>query len=215
MWCLHHHYLLLLFTITSIGTLPLSLADIESPAFDFCHLSIHLGQDSASAFEWTKTAISVLSNIPIWLFGDSAHLVRNLSELSSTELHHTVHAIMPSKSFNHTCKSAYVHHILQYFMVQCTHLLDSDLTHIASDVCHECSLTSKFFQDWYRQRFGSGFLVKFTMCATFCVPWIGASFYNMDLALLRLPKKIILTCLHKVHSYIKPARALSGSQIGW
>ena len=38
-----------IFTITCIGTVSLSLADIESAAFDFCHLSVRLGRASASA----------------------------------------------------------------------------------------------------------------------------------------------------------------------
>jgi len=54
---------------------------------------------------------------------------------------------MSSKNFNHARKSGYVHHILHDFVVRRTRLLDSDLTHIASDVRHECLLVSIFFQD--------------------------------------------------------------------
>jgi len=54
---------------------------------------------------------------------------------------------MPSKNFNHARKSGYVHHILPDFVVRRTRLLNSDLTHIASDVRHECLLVSIFFQD--------------------------------------------------------------------
>ena len=62
--------------------------------------------------------MSVLSNIPVWLFGDDAHFIQTLSELSCAELYHTMCEIIPSKSFHHVCKSKYVQLILHDFIVQ-------------------------------------------------------------------------------------------------
>jgi hypothetical protein len=206
-----------IFTVIGIGTLSLTLADIESANFNFCRLFDRLLQNHPSGDKLAETAMSVLSNIPIWLFHDDAHLTQALSELSCTELYHTVCKLVPSKHLPLARKSEYVRLILHDFIVQRTRLLDSDLTHIVSNVCHECLLISKFFQDRYGKSVAASFRCSLTKPQfegiqaifepTSCddVPWFGASFYDMDVALLRLLKKIILRCLQNIPSYIRPA----------
>ena len=205
-----------IFTITGIGTVSLTLADIESADFDFCRLLKRLTQNFSSGSEWMEAAMSVLSNIPVWLFGDDAHFTETLSNISCAELHHAMCEITPSKSFRHVRKSEYVRLILHDFSLQRTHLLDCDLSHIASDIRHEYSLISKFFQDRYgnsvapslrclvtKQQF-EGISSILEPVGHDDVPWFGTSFYDMDLALLRLPKKTILKCLQSVPSYLRP-----------
>ena len=160
--------------------------------------------------------MSVLLNIPVWLFGDNVHFTKTLSELSCAELYHTMCEIIPSKSFRHVRKSEYVQLILHDFSVQRTCLLDCDLSHIASDIQHDYSRISKIFQDWYGKLVATSLHCLMTkqgfegipsileLVGHDEVPWFSTSFYDMDLALLHLPKKTILKCLQNVPSYIRP-----------